>query len=211
MNYPYARRLLAGVAILIAAALSVIAVQYGSWLRSIASANDALAGGAAQQALAQYDRAITGPPGIPLAANPEGHRQALFNRARALYQLQRYDELTRFLESQAAANPQLPSDAEYQYWMGNVQFQRAIGQKEKQQVQAGLQQAAESFRRAVAEAPSDWDFKYNYELSMRLLESMLRGKDDEFERMKRGQMKILREDNEAKPEQMKQIAPEKRG
>jgi tetratricopeptide (TPR) repeat protein len=140
-----------------------------------------------------------------------GYRELVFNRARALYAEERYDDLARFLEAEASRSPQLSEDAEYHYWSGNVQFRKAMAQKEKQQTQSGLQQAAESYRRAVAASPGDWDSKYNYELCTRLLEGMRKGKQDNLEKMQRGQMKLLREDNQKKEEQQRQVAPEKRG
>jgi len=213
MERRFARRLVWLIVVLIVLAVSVLALEYSSWLRAIEESNRALESGNVTAALEGYDKAQRAVALLPSPTTllPTGYRQLIYNRARALYLAQRQDELARFLEAESAIVPQLADDAEYQYWMGNIQFTKALGQKEKQQVQSGLQQAAESYHRALSASPEDWDIKYNYELSSRLLEGLRRGKDDELEKMKRGQMKLLREDNETKQEQQKLVAPEKRG
>lgn len=201
------------IGVLFILALSGVALAYASWLRGIERSNQFLAEGNTAASLQGYDKALRTVAVLPSSIRIvlAGYRELIYNRARALYVAQRPDELTRFLESQSAVAPQLADDAEYQYWIGNVQFNNATAQKDKQQVQSGLQQAAESYRRALAAAPGDWDAKYNYELTSRLLEGLSKGKEKDLEKSKRGQMKILREDNEKKQEQQRQVAPEKRG
>jgi hypothetical protein len=212
------RRRLAGHFALVATAgiiliVSVVVLVYANWLREIAAGNRALSSGDAAGARQMYDAAARRIGLLPLPGRllPNGYRELVFNRVRALYAENRDDVLTRFLEAEAAVTPRLADEAEYHFWLGNVQFRKALAQKEKQQTQSGLQQAAESYRRALAAAPDDWDIKYNYELSARLLERLRKGKDDDLEKMKRGQMKLLRDDGEKKQEQQRQIAPEKRG
>jgi hypothetical protein len=212
------RRRLAGrlalfLTVIVVLIVSVVLLGYARWLRGIEAGNQALALGNAAEARQAYDSAVRQ---IAFLPSPErvllaGYRELVFNRARTLYTEQRYDDLARLMEIEAAQSPQLSEDAEYHYWLGNVQFRKAMAQKEKQQAQSGLQQAAESYRHALAASPGDWDSKYNYELCARLLEGMRKGKDDNLEKMKRGQMKLLREDNQKKEEQQRQVAPEKRG
>jgi tetratricopeptide (TPR) repeat protein len=212
------RRRLAGHFALVATAgiiliVSVLLLGYANWLRGIAGGNRALSSGDAAGARQMYDAAARRIGLLPLPGKllPDGYRELVFNRVRALYAEDRDDVLTRFLEAEAAVTPRLADDAEYHFWLGNVQFRKALAQKEKQQTQSGLQQAVESYRRALATSPDDWDIKYNYELSARLLERLRKGKDDDLEKMKRGQMKLLRDEGEKKQEQQRQIAPEKRG
>jgi tetratricopeptide (TPR) repeat protein len=210
------RRRIAGKFALIATAFAVLIVSllllgYANWLRGIAAGNQALASGDTATARQAYDTATRRISFLPGKLLPAGYRELIFNRARALYAEDRGDALTRFLESEAAITPQLADDAEYHFWLGNVQFRKAVTQKEKQQAQSGLQAAAESFRRALAASPDNWDIKYNYELSARLLESLRKDKNDDLQKLKPGQMKLLREDGEKKQEQHRQLAPEKRG
>ncbi len=212
------RRRFAGHILLLAATgviliASVVLLGYADWLRGIAGANKALAAGDSGTARQMYDTAARRIGVVPLAGEllPAGYRQLVFNRVRVFYAENRDEELIHFLEGAVALTPHLAEDAEYHFWLGNVQFRRAIAQKEKQQTQSGLQQAAESYRRALAASPDDWDIKYNYELSSRLLERLRKGKDDELEKLKRGQMKLLRDDGEKKQDPQRQLAPEKRG
>jgi tetratricopeptide (TPR) repeat protein len=212
------RRRLAGHIALVATAgviliVSVLLLAYANWLTGIAGGNQALSSGDAAGARQMYDAAARRIGLLPLPGKflPDGYRELVFNRVRALYAEDRDDALTRFLEAEAAVTPRLADDAEYHFWLGNVQFRKAVAQKEKQQTQSGLQQAVESYRLALAASPDDWDIKYNYELSARLLEGLRKGKDDDLEKMKRGQMKLLRDDGEKKQEKQHQIAPEKRG
>jgi hypothetical protein len=191
---------------------SAACLSYSHWVREVTRGNDALATGDLAGAQKHYDTAA-----LRYASLPWGNRIAsgvsrklLFNRVRVLYATNRTDELARLLDAEAARRPEIAADSEYQFWSGNLQFQRAIAQKEKQQLQNGLQQASESYRRAVAASPEDWDFKYDYELTVRLLDSLRKGKDQDLETMKRGQMKILREDNHTGKEEQRPVAPAKR-
>ena len=200
------------VALLVLAA-SALLVSYSRWLRQIADGNQALAAGdiptarqtyqAATQRLDQvaFLRQVGGP----------GYHELIFNYARVLYAAKDDAELTRLLENEAARAPGLSDESEFHFWTGNVQFRRALTLKDKQALQANLQQSAESFRLALVAAPNDWDVKYNYELTLRLLESMRKGKEDSLERIKKGQMKLLRENVDKTKEQKSKIAPEKRG
>lgn len=192
---------------------SVVLLSYARWLQGISKGNQALAVADVATAQRAYESAARQIGFLPSPGKvlPAGYRELVFNRARTLYAQQGDDVLARFLETEAARSPQLSEDSEYHYWIGNTQFRKAISQKDKQQRQSGLQQAAESYRRALMTSPDDWDAKYNYELSTRLLEGLRKGKQDNLEKMKRGQMKLLREDNETKKEQQRQVAPEKRG
>jgi hypothetical protein len=94
--------------------------------------------------------------------------------------------------------------------MGNLQYRKAVAQQDKQNRRAGLQQAAASYRLALNSAPDDWDSKVNFQLTMRLLNSMRDKKEDTTEKLKQGGMKILREDTEKSKEQQQKLSPEKR-
>ncbi len=192
---------------------SVASLSYAGWVRDISRGNEALAKRDLTTAAKAYDAAAGRRFSFPFANNLASgvDRQLLFNRIRVLYAANRPDELARLLEAEAAREPAIAEDGEYQFWSGNLQFQKAIAQREKQQLQNGLQQASESYRRALAAEPDDWDFKYNYELTVRLLDGLRKGKEENVEKLKRGQMKILREDNETGKEKQRQVAPAKRG
>jgi hypothetical protein len=213
MRRRLAGRLALSVAVIVILLGSVALLSYARWVRGIEAGNRALALGNTAEANQAYDSAARQIAFLPSAQRIllPGYRELFFNRARIFYAEQRYDDLARFMEIEAAQSPQLSDDAEYYYWLGNVQFRKAMAQKEKQQTQSGLQQAAESYRHALAASPGEWDSKYNYELCARLLEGLRKGKDDNLDKIKRGSMKLLREDNQKKEEQQRQVAPEKRG
>jgi hypothetical protein len=191
--------------------VSAVLLSYGRWVHGILEGNRALANGDIATALQAYDVAARHLDRWPFMSRLPGYRQLVFNRARALYGANKNEELTRMLEAEAVRVPSMADDNEYHFWMGNVQFRQAIAQKDQQVVQAGLQQAAESYRRSLAAAPDDWDAKYDYERTIRLLDEMRKGKEDNLERIQRGEMKILREDVDKSKEQQQKMAPEKRG
>jgi len=196
---------------LILLAVSLVLLSYGRWVHGILEGNRALANGDNATALQAYDVATRRLNRWPSMSKLPGYRQLVFNRARALYAANESEELTRMLEAEAVRVPSLAEDSEYHFWIGNVQFRQAIAQKDKQVLQAGLQQAAESYRRSLAAAPGDWDAKYDYERTIHLLDDMRKGKEDNLERIQRGEMKILREDVDKSKEQQQKMAPEKRG
>ncbi len=207
------RRMVIGAAAILVLAVSLLLVSYARWLRGISAGNRELAGGDYAAAAKAYDAAsqrLTRFPWVRTLGGP-GYRQLVFNHARALYAAKQDDGLMQMLENEGRSAPFLTEDREFYFWTGNVQFRHAIAQKDKQTVQAGLQQAADAYRRALAAAPDDWDIKYNYELTVNLLASMRKGKDDQLEKIKKGQMKILKEETDKDKERQQKMAPEKRG
>ena len=213
MRRKLARRFLEAAAWLLLLVVSLGLVSYARWLYRIAEGNRALAAADIAQARQAYAAAAQHLEGFGAlrALLPSGYRQLIFNRARALYAAGEDEELARMLDTEAARAPFLAEESEYHYWMGNVQCRRALAQKDKQALQVGLQQAGESYRRALAASPNDWDSKFNYELVTHVLENMRKGKEDSLERLKRGQVKLLRENIEKSRNQQNQLAPEKRG
>ncbi len=213
MRHKFFLRLLTATAAVLLAAVSLLLISYSRWLNRISEGNQALTAGdhaAARQAFdasagrLERDRFLLSPQ-IP------GYRQLVFNQARALYAARQDEALTRLLENEAARAPFLSEESEFHFWMGNVEYRRALAQKDKQVLQAGLQRAMESYRRALAAAPNDWDVKYNFELTQHLLENLRKGKEENLDRIRKGQMKLLRENTEKDKSQQTKIAPEKRG
>ncbi len=60
-------------------------------------------------------------------------------------------------------------NAAARFWSGSALFARAVAQTEKEAMVAWLGRAKEEFRSALELVPSDWDTKYNLELTERLL------------------------------------------
>jgi hypothetical protein len=201
-----------GIAALVIVGVSLCLLSYARWVRGVADGSRALASGnfaGAEQAYTAAEKSARQPL-LPFALLRPGYRMLVFNEARLLDKQQKYDELGRFLPAVAAHTPELANDPEYHFWMGTVEYRRAISQTDKQMVRAGIQQAADSFRLALAASNgADWDAKYNYELTSRLLAGMRDKNEDKPEKLNRGGMKILREDPDHPKEQQQRLAPDK--
>jgi len=211
MSVRWARQFAIGVAAIVVLGLSLMLLSYAQWVREIAHAETALASGdypAAEQAgAAAYATAEHSL--FPLANFHAQSRKMVFNRARALSAMKQDDASLRLLEAAAQRIPALADDPEYHLWVGNALYRQAVAQTEKQALRVGLERAADSFRSGLASAPEDWDLKYNYELTARLLEA-IRNQDDKTEKLKRGEMKILREDSDKPKEPQNKLTPAKR-
>jgi tetratricopeptide (TPR) repeat protein len=210
------RRLLLQIAVAAATLLMLVAslmlLSYARWVRGIADGNRALA----CDDFAAAERAYT------MAENRTKHtlfpdvifrshyRVLVFNQARLLNMGKRYDDLARLLNAIVWRIPSLAEDPEYHFWMGIVEYQKALAQTDKQVLRAGLQRASDDYRIALAAAPDDWDAKYNYELTVRLLGGMRNKKDETQEKLNRGGMRILQEDPDKAKEQQQKLAPKKK-
>ena len=64
----------------------------------------------------------------------------------------KYDDLAHLLETAAAHSPELANEPEYHFWIGIVEYRKAVAETDKQAVRARLQRASDSFRLALASA-----------------------------------------------------------
>lgn len=212
MRRRFARRFAVSVLALAVVAVSFTLLSYSRWAYEIAQGNRALtvedypaAERAYRAAVARAEHSL-----FPLTNLRSTWRRLVFNRARSLYAMKQYDAVERTIEAAAARVPAVAEDPEYRFWMGNVQYRQAIAETDKNALRAALERASDSFRLGLASAPDDWDLKYNYELTARLLAGMRNKKDDKTEKLKRGEMKILREDSEKSKEPQQKLSPAKR-
>ncbi len=114
--------------------------------RVVEQGNDHMKAGKAEEALADYDKALTETPGEP---------GVHFNRGTALYGLSRWDDAAQaFLRATEARTPDLKASAFYN--LGNAFFQ---GQK--------YEEAAQAFKKSLAYNPGDLRAKWNLELALR--------------------------------------------
>jgi len=139
------------------------AVACARWTRPIAAADEALAAGRLDEALASYARAearLDRLPAVRQLLAPDYARSA---RARLwiYYQLQRYDELIE-------AAQRAPEDAAPHFWSGLALFAKGRTERKPDEQLGWLSRAEDELRRAVEAAPADWDTKYDYELVSRL-------------------------------------------
>jgi len=212
MKARLARSVAVTVLALAVAAVSFALLSYSRWTHEIADANRALAA----ENYPAAERAYSGAYALaehslfPLIKIQSTWRRLVFNRARALYAMKQYDAVDRMLEAASTRVPALADDPEYHFWTGNVQYRQAIAETDKEALRSKLERTSDSFRAGLASAPDDWDLKYNYELTARLLAGMRNKKDDKTEKLKRGEMKILREDSEKSKEPQQKLSPAKR-
>lgn len=196
------RQLALAAVVLVVFVASFALLSYSGWVRGIERGNAALARQdytAAEQAFTSAEKRV---------GNAADYQLSIFNHARLLDAVHRYDDLSHLLEAAVAHQPALGESSEYHYWLGIVEYRKALAVSDKQAQRSGLQRASESFRLALAAAPEDWDARYNYELTARLLDSM-RKKDDAPDKVNRGGMKILREDPDKEKDQKQKLAPVK--
>lgn len=139
-------------------------IAYARWTGGLDEADAALAAGNLEQAIAAYDRVESRFEQTPAAKQlfRREHARATRNRLWALYEMKRYDDTI-------AAAERAPAEAGPFFWSGCAFFIKAR-LEEKPEARIGwLARAEEQFRKAVDASPDDWDTKFNYELTTRLL------------------------------------------
>ena len=149
------------VVLLLAAGLTLIG--YARWSGSLREADLALADGKIAEAIAGYQTAEARFDTVPALKQFVGleYNRAVTNHLWALYRLKRYDEVIELAQK-------APPEAAPHFWSGCAFFQKA-NVEEKPEARLGwLSRAEEEFRKAVEEAPNDWDTKFDYELTTRV-------------------------------------------
>lgn len=135
-----------------------------AWLRPLEEGRVAAEEGRLEEALARSAEAEARFDRVPLSKQllPSAHAASQANQLWVLYRLGRHDAL---LEKAAVGVPQAPAH----FWSGCALFTRAMEEVEAEARIGWLSRASEEFRKALALAPDDWDVKYDYELTERLL------------------------------------------
>jgi hypothetical protein len=142
-------------------------VALGQWGRPLVQAAEAADAGQVDEALkgfaaseARFDKLATAKQVLPQA-----YDASVANQLALQYQANNYDEL---LEKAAAA----PSTAATHFWAGCALFARGRDEEQSDARIAWLTRAEQEFRNALELEPSDWNTKYNYELTRKLLEEL---------------------------------------
>ena len=152
-------------------ALALVAVLIGgaflwlaSWLSPLSEADAAVNDGRLSDGLNAFRTAESRLTRIPavqqLVPGLLGSVQA--NQVRLLYQMQRYDEAIEKAGDSASV-------AGTHFWSGCALFARASAEERAESRLEWFERAEGEFRAAVAASPSDWDSKFNYELTRALL------------------------------------------
>ena len=149
------------VVLLLAAGLTLIG--YARWSASIREADAALAAGQLEPAIAAYQAAESRFETVPAAKQLVGaeYHRAVANHLWALYRLKRYDEVIDLAQK-------APAESSPHFWSACAFFQKASVEEKPEARLGWLTRAEEEFRKAVEEAPDDWDTKYDFELTTRV-------------------------------------------
>lgn len=147
----------------IALTAGVMLVLYGRWMRPLVEAASAAATGDRERAVAVYEASVSQFREWPLARRlaPADAALGAHNELALLYQLERYDDVI-------AKAPTAPPEAAPHFWAACALFKKGAHEETAEKQLEWLTRAEEEFKLALADAPEDWDTKFNYELSARL-------------------------------------------
>lgn len=160
--------------IVVIAVLALIAgaalLLYARWTEPLIEAASATAAGDSASALKAYQGSTAHFAEMPITQQilPRDYARSTHNQLALLYKKGDYDAV---LEAADAA----PPAASPHFWAGCALFAKGELEEKAEERLAWLNRAKDTFKMALAADPDDWDTKYNYELSARLV-SALRSK-----------------------------------
>ena len=157
-----------GVALAVLAFLAGAAlVGYGRWTAPVAEGDTALSAGQLDRALAGYAAAERRFDALPVTRQlfAREHARTVTNQLWALYRLGRYDDTVDKAEH-------APAGAAPHFWAGCAFFQKAAAEEKPEGRLGWLTRAEEEFRQAVEAEPQDWDAKFDFELTTRLVAAL---------------------------------------
>ena len=145
------------------------ALGYAQWVRPARLADEALAREDPAGALAGYAAMETRFDRVPPAKQflRADYTRALANQVALLYRLGRYEEAIDKAEAS-------PAGADGRFWSGCALYAKALRDPRAEARVGWLTRAQDQFRQALEAMPDDWDTKYNYELTSRLLAELRR-------------------------------------
>ena len=151
------------VALIAGAAL----LLYARWTGPEIQAASAAAAGDSTRALQAYRDSTARFKDMPVTQQvlPRDFARATYNELALLYQSGNYDAV---LEAADTA----PAAAFPHFWAGCALFAKGEREEKPEERLAWLNRAKDTFKLALAAAPDDWDTKYNYELSSRLVNAL---------------------------------------
>src|SRR5436190_22573708 len=145
-------------------ASGVALIGYARWTRGLTDADSAFADGRLEEAVVAYQAAEQRFDAMPAAkqAVPGEYTRAVGNHLLALYRLKRFDEVIDVAQT-------APVAASPSFWAGCAFFQKATAEQAPEARLGWLTRAEEEFRKAIEAAPDDWDTKFDFELTTRLV------------------------------------------
>jgi len=151
-------------AALIVVVIGAALVWLATWLSPLAAADLAVRDGRLTDGLNDYRAAESRLARVPalqqLAPSLLGAVQA--NQVRLLYQMQRFDEAIEKADTSTSVHGT-------HFWSGCAMFSRGAAEERAEARLEWFERAEGAFHQALAASPSDWDTKYNYELTQSLL------------------------------------------
>lgn len=152
---------------LLAVTAGLSLVWLASWTTPLAGADRALAEGRLTDSLNDLRTAegrLSRVPALGQVA-PTLLARVQANQVRLLYQMARYDEAVEKAGASTASHGA-------HFWAGSSLFARGSAEEQPQTRLEWFERAEGEFRAALALAPTDWDTKYNYELTRSLLDRL---------------------------------------
>ncbi|HYR91792.1 MAG TPA: hypothetical protein VE422_47535 [Terriglobia bacterium] len=161
-------KIFAAIALLI---VTAIGLSYGSLLRGMDQAAEDYSQGDPEAALKRYEnieqrlRSVGALRVIPA----KDRRNLIFNQARLLYALGRYDDAQERMDREAEVAGSSSNDGRFLLLKGEIAFRKAIKnyrestRKDTRLLEESLHAAEDTLRDSLRLNPNDWDAKYNFE------------------------------------------------
>jgi hypothetical protein len=157
--------LLSVLALIAGAAL----LAYGQWSKPLLEADRALQARDSEAALRAYGASVTRfrERAAMQQLLPDDYARVAQNQLAILYRTGQYETV---IDTAGSA----PVDAAPHFWVGCAMFAKSLQEEGAEGQLQWLTRAEDEFKLALASEPSDWDTKYNYELSARLVAALRR-------------------------------------
>lgn len=162
MHYPFKSPVFwSGMVITLLAGIGLLLLS--AWMRPLTLGETAAREGRWSDALGYYTAAGSRleDRGWLRGLFPGAYEASQVNQYRILYRLGEFDRL----QEMGSPGP----GAEAHFWAGAALYRLAMNETEVPARLAWLRRAGEEFHNALELAPADWDHKFNYELTMRLI------------------------------------------
>jgi hypothetical protein len=166
------------------------------WLQPVAETERAMAGSDAAMSLQRYEVARQRFDWFPVTKRvmPELYDLISANELSLLYELQRYDDIIERTSVDGGGGAGA-------FWAGCAMFVKALLEDKPEARMGWIAQSHQQFRRALEFASGDWDSKFNYELTGKLVGGLKKQPDTP----KQDMMKLLRDAQRTRTPQVRKV------